>query len=125
MATRPDLPAAWIERIHAALDTCAECRREPAWTGVRWRVGNATVAHLFGGEDQRFRLVVRAELAEVMAFELQGDPYFRTPWGSNVVGLLLDDSTDWNEVAELVVDSYCVQAPPRLAALVDRPDAGP
>lgn len=125
MATRPDPPAAWVERVQSALDGCPECRREPAWTGVRWRVGGATVAHLFGGEDQQFRLVVRAELAEVMAFELQGAPYFRTPWGSNVVGLLLDDSTDWAEVAELVVDSYCVQAPSRLAARVDRPDAGP
>lgn len=121
MATRPELPAAWVDRVQAALAACPECRREPAWTGVRWRVGSATVAHLFGGEDQQFRLVVRAELDEVMAFELQGHPYFRTPWGSNVVGMLVDDATDWGEVAELVVDSYCVQAPPRLAAQVDRP----
>jgi hypothetical protein len=28
---------------------------------------------------------------------------------------VLDDETDWVEVAELVTDSYCVQAPRRLA----------
>lgn len=123
MATRPNLPAAWVEHVQSALDACPECRREPAWTGVRWRVADATVAHLFGGEDQQFRLIVRAELDEVMAFELQGEPYFRTSWGSNVVGLLIDHATDWDEVAELVVDSYCIQAPSLLAAQVDRPDA--
>lgn len=121
MAARPDLPAAWVERVNAALAGCPECRSEPAWTGVRWRVRGATVAHLFGGEDQLFRITLRAELDEVMAFEQQGHPYFRTGWGTNVVGLVVDDDTSWDEVAELVVESYCVQAPPRLVAQVDRP----
>ena len=40
---------------------------------------------------------------------------FRAGWGSNVVGLLLDDDTDWDEVVELLTDSYCLQAPARLA----------
>lgn len=115
MATRPDLPAAWVQRIDTALAGCPQCRSEPAWTGIRWRVGSATVAHLFGGEDQLFRLTLRAASDEVMAFEHLGPPYFRAGWGSNVVGLMIDDSTDWDEVAELVVESYCAQAPPRLA----------
>ncbi len=89
--------------------------------GVRWRVAGRTVAHLFGGEDQLFRLVVRAEPREVMAFELQGPPYFRATWGRDVVGLVVDDDTDWDEGAELVVDSYCVRAPADLAAQVSRP----
>ena len=37
------------------------------------------------------------------------------------MGLTLDDATDWDEVAELVVESYCVLAPRKLVALVDRP----
>lgn len=41
-----------------------------------------------------------------------------------MIGLLLPESPDWDEVAELVTDSYCVQAPTRLAALVDRPATG-
>ena len=41
--------------------------------------------------------------------------------GRNVVGLLLDDSTDWEELRELLTDSYCLQAPRRLARLVHRP----
>ena len=51
-----------------------------------------------------------------MAFAHLGAPYFKAGWGGNVVGLLLDDDTDWQELAELLTDSYCLQAPARLAA---------
>jgi len=92
--------------------TLPECQREVAWVGVRWRVGNATVAHVFGGEDQRFRITFRAEPDEAFAFEHLGEPYFRAGWGHNVVGLLLDEHTDWEELTELLTDSYCIQARP-------------
>lgn len=104
-----------IARLGAILDALPECREEDAWTGVRWRVRQATVAHVFGGEDQRVRVMFRAEPGEVMAFEHMGEPYFRADWGENVVGLFLDGRTDWAEMAELLTDSYCVQAPPALA----------
>ena len=120
LADRPDVPVAWVDRLRGLLDF-PECVEEPAWTGVRWRVGSATVAHVFGGEDQLFRITFRAEPSEVMAFEHLGDPYFRASWGSNVVGLLLDDDTDWQELGELLTDSYCLQAPSNLAAQVHRP----
>jgi hypothetical protein len=35
--------------------------------------------------------------------------------------MVLDDATDWDEVAELVTESYCIMAPKKLVALVDRP----
>ena len=89
---------------------------------MRWRVRSSTVAHLFGGEDQLFRLVVHAEADEVVAFEHLGPPYFRAGWGRDVVGLVIDDDTDWTEVAELLTDSYCRQAPDSLAARVSRPE---
>jgi hypothetical protein len=98
-----------------------ECVEIDAWTGVAWRVGQATVAHVFGGEDQLIRITFRAEPDEVMAFEHLGSPYFRASWGPNVVGLMLDDDTDWAELAELLTDSYCIQAPDRLACHVSRP----
>ncbi len=122
MADRPDVPDEMLRRLRATFATFPEIAEERAWVGVRWQVGKATVAHAFGGEDQRFRVTFRAELDEVLAFENLGEPYFRAGWGSNVVGLLLDDDTDWDEVAELLTDSYCIQAPTHLAAQVPRPD---
>lgn len=119
MAERPHVPVAWVERIRRATECLPECYEEDAWTGVRWRVGQATVAHVFGGEDQLFRITFRAEPDEVLAFAHLGPPYFRV--GGNAVGMLLDETTDWQEVAELVTDSYCIQAPDRLASTVERP----
>lgn len=110
-----------VQRLRDVFEEFAECVEEDAWVGVRWRVGQATVAHVFGGEDQLFRVTFRAEPDEVMAFEHLGAPYFRV--GGNAVGLILDDDTDWDEVAELLTDSYCLQAPERLSSLVQRPGA--
>jgi hypothetical protein len=121
MPDRPDVPPAWVRRLGDVLLAFPECVEQDAWTGVSWRVGQATVAHVFGGEDQRFRVTFRAEPDEVMAFEHLGTPYFRASWGANVVGLLLDEDTDWTELGELLTDSYCLQAPQRLASQVPRP----
>lgn len=124
MPDRPDVPPEWVDRLDAHLTRLPGCVQERAWIGVRWRVAYATVAHVFGGEDQLFRITFRAEDAEVMAFEHMGAPYFKADWGGNVVGLVLDDDTDWDELTELLTDSYCVQAPVHLADQVDRPETG-
>ena len=118
---RPEVPPVLLRRLRRLVAGFPECHEEAAWVGVRWQVGQATVAHVFGGEDQLFRIVFRAEPEEVMAFQHLGDPYFRSGWGRNVVGLLLDEHTDWEELAELLTDSFCVQAPAYLAARVPRP----
>jgi hypothetical protein len=120
MPDRPDVPEEYVARLRELL-AFPDCVEEDAWTGVRWRVHHATVAHVFGGEDQLFRVTFRAEPDEVMAFEHLGRPYFKTEWGENVVGVLLDDGTDWDEMAELLTDSYCIQAPARLAEATVRP----
>ena len=121
LADRPLVPAEWVQRVDAVLGVLPRCHQEPAWTGTRWRVGGATVAHIFGGEDQVFRITFRADPDEVMAFQHLGDPYFKVGWSGNAVGLVLDAETDWDEVAELLTDSYCIQAPEHLAAQVQRP----
>ncbi|MEZ5092847.1 MmcQ/YjbR family DNA-binding protein [Nocardioides sp.] len=118
---RPPVPDAWVDRIDEILRGLPQVHCEPAWVGTRWRVQGATVAHVFGGEDQLFRVTFRGETDEVMAFQHLGAPYFRAEWGANVIGLVIDDDSDWAELAELLTDSYCLVAPDRLAAQVDRP----
>ena len=56
-----------------------------------------------------------------MAFQHLGHPYFKAGWGVNVVGIVLDDDTEWSELAELLTDSYCIHAPARLTSLIQRP----
>ena len=121
---RPEVPGEYVARLRAIFARLPECREEDAWTGVRWRVGSAaTVAHVFGGEDQLFRVTFRAEAEEVMAFQHLGAPYFKGDWGGNMVGMLIGADTDWTELSELLTDSYCLQAPRRLVEQVDRPGA--
>lgn len=116
---RPLVPEEWVRRLDAILSAFPRCAGEDAWTGTRWRVSGRTVAHVFGGHDQLFRVTFRADPDEVMAFRHLGDPYFVV--GGDAVGMMLDDDTDWEELAELLTDSYCRQAPAHLAEQVDRP----
>jgi hypothetical protein len=123
---RPLVPEQLVRRLGDLLTSLPECYQENAWIGTRWRIRQATVAHVFGGEDQRFRITFRAEPDEVAAFEHMGPPYFRSGWGLNVVGMVLDaDPSEavWSELTELLTDSYCLQAPAKLVALVPRPPA--
>ncbi|MFN8192890.1 MAG: MmcQ/YjbR family DNA-binding protein [Nocardioidaceae bacterium] len=121
MPQRPDVPEEMVRRLAAVMAELPQCEIEDAWVGVRWRVGQSTVAHVFGGEDQLLRITFRAEPEEVMAFQHLGEPYFRAEWGRDVVGMLLGDDTDWEELAELLTDSFCIQAPDHLVRLVARP----
>jgi hypothetical protein len=50
-----------------------------------------------------------------------GHPFFGPRWRADEVGMVLDAAVDWDEVAELLTESYCVLAPKKLVELVDRP----
>ena len=98
---------------------------EPAWTGHRFLVRKRNFAHVFATCDET------GDVSHIMAFRspdeerhallASGHPFFSLGWGRDAVGMVLDASTDWEEIGELVTESYCVLAPKRLAALVERP----
>jgi hypothetical protein len=124
---RAPVPDVWLHRVASVLEPLPEVRRERAWTGTRWVVRGRTVAHLFGGEDGLLRITFRAPMDEVAAFEHLGDPYFRIGRTGDAVGVVLDDPVapvlGLDELEELLLDSYGVQAPQDLVAQVDRPPA--
>ena len=111
MGERPDVPDEVVARLDALLTSRRGVHREAAWVGQRWRVSGATVAHVFGGQDGLFRIVFRGEPDEVAAFEHMGPPYFRVSWGARTIGMMIDGDTDWQELAEMLEDSYRIQAP--------------
>jgi len=121
MVRRAEVPPEVVRRCEEILGAFPRCVQEDAWTGVRWRVGSATVAHVFGGEDQLIRVTFRAEPDEAMALRHLGPPYFGVGASGNAVGVVVDEATDWAELAELLTDSYCLQAPQHLARQVARP----
>lgn len=98
---------------------------ERAWAGTRWMVRARTFAHVLGVEvDGAEPLVVlsfRSAGDELEVLRNAGHPFFVLGWGRDAMGMVLDDDTDWDEVAELVTESFCVMAPKKLVARVDRP----
>jgi hypothetical protein len=112
-----------------------ETREEAAWVGTRWRVRTKTFAHVLtidagwppayaraaATDGPATVLMFRSTGAELAALRDGGPPFFAPPWRADEVGLLIGDDVDWAEIRELLTESYCVQAPAKLAALVDRP----
>jgi hypothetical protein len=125
-----------VTRVRAVCAELPESREQAAWTGTRWRIGTHTFAHLVAIADGWPPAYARAAgtdgPAVVLTFQSSGDelqalgnvghPYFRPPWRPGIVGMFVDTGgTDWDEVAELVTESYCLLAPQHLVAQVTRP----
>lgn len=137
-----EVPLDVLAHLRAVCLNLPDAYEEPAWTGVRWRIRTATFAHVYltdwtrsdspsaraiATEGRTTTLTFRSHGEEFEALTHAGAPFFRLSWGRNVVGMRLDEATDWAEVTELLTESYCVQAPKRLAARVGGtpPASGP
>jgi hypothetical protein len=121
-----------VRRVAAIAATLPETHEQDAWVGVRWRVRQSTFAHVFPTRDDkptgtaayagtrapRVLLTFHAPAEEAATYAALGPPFFKPDWSPTVAGLRLGDDTDWEEVVELVTDSYCVRAPKKLARLV-------
>jgi hypothetical protein len=130
-----DVPPEVLDRLRPICLGLPESYEEPAWVGTRWRIRKRTfahvrtvdpdhpVAHARAVEPDRPAcvLVFRAPGDEIAALVAVGYPFYKPDWGPTVLGMALDDDTAWDEVAELLAESYRLLAPKRLAARVDHP----
>jgi predicted DNA-binding protein (MmcQ/YjbR family) len=120
-----DVAAAVLEEIRAVCLGLPETTEKPAWTGAQWRIRNRTFAHVLAVDSPEGPVTVmtfRSSGTELEALRRTGHPFFRPAWGKDVVGMVIDGDVDWDEVAELLTESYCVLAPKKLVGLVDRPE---
>jgi YjbR len=113
-----------------------EAYEEQAWVGTRWVVRKKTFAHALlvdrgwppayakaaGSEGPATLLTFRSSGPEAHALRTIGPPFFAPVWRADEVGMILGATVDWDEVAELLTESYCLLAPKSLAARVERPD---
>jgi predicted DNA-binding protein (MmcQ/YjbR family) len=119
-----DVPGPVLAELRSVCLGLPEAFEEQAWTGRRWRIRKRTFAHVLTIDSADGPVTVmtfRSSGEELGVLQRSGHPFFRPGWGNDVVGMVLDGDTDWSEVAELVTESYCVMAPKKLAAQVDRP----
>jgi hypothetical protein len=123
-----------VTRLGATALALPEAHEEDAWTGVRWRIRGKTFAHVMvaqPGFESSFRditgiadpttlLTFHATGEELLALLHVGMPFYKPPWSPTIVGIVIDDDTDWADVADLVTESYRVCAPQKLVMLLDR-----
>jgi predicted DNA-binding protein (MmcQ/YjbR family) len=119
-----DVPEAVLAELRAVCLGLPDAYEEQAWTGRRWRVRTRTFAHVFTLDSEdgpSTAMTFRSAGEELDVLRRSGHPFFAAGWGADVMGMVLDADTDWTEVTELLTESYCLLAPKKLTALVDRP----
>lgn len=120
-----DVPEQVEVRVRAACLALPDAYEQQAWKGTRWMVRKKTFAHVLGvvrgDDDPVVVLSFRSAGEELEILRRAGHPFFVLGWGRDAIGMVLDATTDWDEVREIVTESFCVLAPKKLVALVDRP----
>jgi hypothetical protein len=119
-----DVPGPVLAKLSAICGRLPDASEEQAWTGRRWRIRKRTFAHVYSLDSTSgpfTAITFRSEGPELAVLRRSGHPFFAPRNGHDTVAMILDAATDWDEVAELVTESYCVMAPKKLAAQVDRP----
>jgi hypothetical protein len=117
------VPSTLIQRVRVACSHLPEAYEEQAFAGVRWRIRGRTLVHVVttdrdGGPVTH--MTFHAAGDELDALVAMGAP-FGPGWGPGLVEMELHDdaTTDWEEVEELLTESYCLLAPKKLIARLD------
>jgi hypothetical protein len=123
-AERTAVPDAIVERLRTICLALPGVVEETAWTGVRWSVRRTNMAHVVmiadgwppayadaaGHPGPLAVLTFRATPEDHAAAGHLGAPFFVPPWGlrwkPQVVGVALDDDTDWDDVRAWIEDSH-------------------
>ena len=128
-----------LDRLRAVCLDLPESYEESAWTGIRWCIRRRNFVHAVAidsgwppayaeavGDDGPVTVVTfRTATPDYFANGSSGPAYFWPGWFPNLAGRVLDATVDWDELGELLVESYCLLAPKKLVAQIDdrRPPA--
>lgn len=135
MTEHADVPPEIVAALRAVCLGLPEAYEEEAWVGRRWRIRKRTFAHVLvvdsGWPPAYARAAATNGPATVLTFRSSGPeldglrgagrPFFAPVWRADEVGMVLDAGVDWEEVAELLTESYSLRAPKALLGLVNRP----
>jgi len=131
----PEVPDDVVDRLRAICLALPEAHEEQAWVGTRWRIRTKTFAHVLGISDEyppayardaplvgdATVLTFRSDGEELHALTNAGLPFYKPRWNPQVIAMIVEPDADWDEIGELLIESYCLLAPKKLAALVARP----
>jgi hypothetical protein len=128
-------PEEIVARLRLTCLDLPEAYEEEAWAGTRWMVKKKNFAHVLtiekgwppayaqaaGTPGPACVLTFRSPRPALDSPRFRRAPFFRPPWFADIVGMALDQDSDWYEVGALVTRSYRLLAPQKLAALVEDP----
>ena len=111
-----------VQEICLALPDAVEVE---TWGHPTFRVRNKMFAACGADENEagelRATITMKAEPGEQPSLLAEGYPFFYPKYvgGKGWIGIHLDRHTDWDEIAELVEESYRVIAPKSLVKRLD------
>jgi hypothetical protein len=125
-----EVPQDMVERVRALCLALPEVSVRVDYSGSRARstaqsfeIRRRSFCLLVAVEDPAGKsvplLVLRLDPDDREALLSVGHPFFASRAGRDRIGVLLTDRTDWEEIRELVAESYRVLAPKKLTALLD------
>jgi hypothetical protein len=132
----PQVPPDILAKLQLTCLDLPEAYQEAAWVGTRWMVAKKNFAHVLmiaGGYPPAYARVAKTNgPACVLTFRTRGPaaenprfgrpPFFLPGWWPDIAGVVLDEDSDWYEIAALLTRSYRALAPKKLADLVEQPD---
>jgi hypothetical protein len=119
----PEVPQAFVERLRPlCLGLPETTERVDKWA-YNYEIRRRSFCLFVAPADPSGKpvplLVIRADPDEREVLLAIGHPFFAARNGRDRLGILLSDATDWEEIGELVTESYRMLAPKKLAALLD------
>lgn len=113
------IPTDVAENLRKICLALPEAYEEQPSNGLRWMIRRRNFCQVFNldeGDTEKVMILFRSVPPERDALSHVGHPFVK--WGGNGMLMIIDDGVDWDEVGELLTDSFCIMAPKKLAALV-------
>jgi hypothetical protein len=109
-----------LPEVTVRVDESRSSARSTAWVfDIRRRAFCVLVAREYAPGKSVPLLVLHADPEERRALLAIGRPFFPTRLGRDRIAVALLRGTDWEEMRELVTESYRILAPKKLSALLD------
>lgn len=126
------VPEPYLSRARAVCLSLPEATEKETWGHPTFRVRDKIFAGIgvgtgvdpdAGTGEPRVNMSMKADRDEQPLLLARGAPFFKPRYvgSKGWIGIYVDDETDWDEVAELVEDSYRLIAPKKLVRKLGEP----
>ena len=123
--TTEDIPKSYMKKMRDICLALLDAVEKETWGHPTFRVRDKIFGGLGAYESDDGEFVVttsmKAAPGEQQSLLAEGHPFFMPQYvgSKGWIGMVIDDDTDWDEVVELVQDSFRAIAPKRVTALLD------